>query len=120
MNTPVQTEVVHDAASAPAQNAFAVRISREEWNKLVTDPDKPLMNKAIQAQLAPGSVFKLIVAAAASLVVSNTLSEVAVTWGVVLVLLILALDCVGDPVPDASLTSVACTPVSMPCRCSSG
>ena len=35
-------------------NDFAVRISRGEWNKLVTDPDKPLLNKAIQAQLAPG------------------------------------------------------------------
>lgn len=45
-------------------NHFAVRISREEWNKLVTDPAKPLMNKAIQAQLAPGSVFKIIMAVA--------------------------------------------------------
>ena len=35
-------------------NDFAVRVSRDEWNKLVTDPDKPLLNKAIQAQLAPG------------------------------------------------------------------
>src|SRR6202035_4358328 len=30
-------------------NDFAVRISRGEWNKLVNDPDKPLLNKAIQA-----------------------------------------------------------------------
>ena len=41
-------------------NAFAVRIKRDEWNKLVTDPGHPLMNKAIQAQLAPGSIFKII------------------------------------------------------------
>jgi penicillin-binding protein 2 len=41
-------------------NDFAVKISREEWNKLVTDPEKPLLNKAIQAQLAPGSTFKII------------------------------------------------------------
>src|SRR3984957_772829 len=41
-------------------NDFAVRVSRDEWNKLVTDPDKPLLNKAIQAQLAPGSTFKII------------------------------------------------------------
>ncbi len=34
-------------------NAFAVRIHRDEWNKLVTDPHHPLMNKAIQDQLAP-------------------------------------------------------------------
>ncbi len=35
-------------------NAFAVRVSRDEWNRLMTDPGKPLLNKAIQAQLAPG------------------------------------------------------------------
>src|SRR5216684_3632497 len=45
-------------------NNFAVRISRGEWNKLVTDPDKPLLNKAIQAQLAPGSTFKILMAVA--------------------------------------------------------
>jgi penicillin-binding protein 2 len=45
-------------------NAFAVRISRQEWNQLVSDPAKPLMNKAIQAQLAPGSVFKIIMSLA--------------------------------------------------------
>jgi penicillin-binding protein 2 len=45
-------------------NDFAVKISRGEWNKLVTDPDKPLLNKAIQAQLAPGSTFKVIMSVA--------------------------------------------------------
>jgi penicillin-binding protein 2 len=45
-------------------NEFAVRITRDEWNRLVTDPGKPLLNKAIQAQLAPGSVFKTIMATA--------------------------------------------------------
>jgi penicillin-binding protein 2 len=45
-------------------NAFAVRITRNEWNKYITDPDHPLMNKAIQAQLAPGSTFKIIMALA--------------------------------------------------------
>src|ERR1700739_3591805 len=45
-------------------NAFAVRIHRDEWNKLVTDPRHPLMNKAIQDQLAPGSTFKIIMSAA--------------------------------------------------------
>ncbi len=53
-------------ASRPAfdPNDFSVRVSRDEWNKLVTDPDKPLLNKAIQAQLAPGSTFKVIMATA--------------------------------------------------------
>src|SRR5215471_2700556 len=45
-------------------NQFAVRISRDEWNRLVNDPDHPMMNKAIQAQLAPGSVFKIIMSVA--------------------------------------------------------
>src|SRR5271169_5223178 len=45
-------------------NQFAVRITKDEWNQLVTDPGKPLLNKAIQAQLAPGSVFKVIMATA--------------------------------------------------------
>ena len=45
-------------------NAFAVRVSRDEWNRLIQDPGKPLLNKAIQAQLAPGSVFKVIMATA--------------------------------------------------------
>jgi penicillin-binding protein 2 len=45
-------------------NDFAVKISRDEWNKLVNDPDKPLLNRAIQAQLAPGSTFKIIMATA--------------------------------------------------------
>jgi penicillin-binding protein 2 len=45
-------------------NAFAIRIHRDEWNKLITDPRHPLMNKAIQDQLAPGSTFKIIMSAA--------------------------------------------------------
>ncbi|MHB1937105.1 MAG: penicillin-binding protein 2 [Acidobacteriaceae bacterium] len=45
-------------------NQFAIRIHRDEWNKLITDPDHPLMNKAIQAQLAPGSTFKIIMSLA--------------------------------------------------------
>jgi penicillin-binding protein 2 len=45
-------------------NDFAVRISRDEWNRLVNDDEHPLLNKAIQAQLAPGSTFKIIMATA--------------------------------------------------------
>ena len=45
-------------------NDFAVRIKRNDWNKLVSDENHPLLNKAIQAQLAPGSVFKIIMATA--------------------------------------------------------
>jgi penicillin-binding protein 2 len=45
-------------------NAFAVKIDRAEWNKLITDPEHPLLNKAIQAQLAPGSTFKILMSVA--------------------------------------------------------
>jgi penicillin-binding protein 2 len=45
-------------------NAFAVKIDRAEWNKLLTDPEHPLMNKALQAQLAPGSTFKILMSVA--------------------------------------------------------
>ena len=48
----------------PDPNDFAVRISGEEWKKLNEDPLHPLLNRAIQAQLAPGSVFKIITATA--------------------------------------------------------
>ncbi len=46
-------------------NDFAKRIDRGEWERLTDDPMKPMMNKAIQAQLAPGSVFKVVTATAA-------------------------------------------------------
>ncbi len=45
-------------------NEFAVRINRTNWNQLINDPDHPLMNKAIQAQLAPGSTFKILMSVA--------------------------------------------------------
>ena len=48
----------------PDPNDFAVRISGKEWKELNEDPLKPLLNRAIQAQLAPGSVFKIVTATA--------------------------------------------------------
>jgi len=48
----------------PDPNDFAVRISAKEWKQLNEDPLKPLLNRAIQAQLAPGSVFKIVTATA--------------------------------------------------------
>jgi penicillin-binding protein 2 len=45
-------------------NDFAIKIDRSAWNKLITDPDHPLLNKAIQAQLAPGSTFKIVMSVA--------------------------------------------------------
>jgi penicillin-binding protein 2 len=53
-------------ASHPSMDAndFAVRISAEDWNKLNESTEHPMMNRAIQAQLAPGSVFKIVTATA--------------------------------------------------------
>src|ERR1700741_1584531 len=48
----------------PDPNDFAVRISGKEWKELNEDPLHPLLNRAIQAQLAPGSVFKIVTATA--------------------------------------------------------
>jgi penicillin-binding protein 2 len=41
-------------------NQFSVRLSRSYWSQLINDPNHPLLDKAIQAQLAPGSTFKVI------------------------------------------------------------
>lgn len=45
-------------------NQFAVRLTRAYWNQIITDPNHPLLNKTIQAQLAPGSTFKIIMSLA--------------------------------------------------------
>ncbi len=45
-------------------NEFAVRLSKTYWNQIINDPEHPLLNKAIQAQVAPGSTFKIIMSAA--------------------------------------------------------
>jgi penicillin-binding protein 2 len=45
-------------------NQFSVRLTRSYWNEILNNPEHPLMNKAIQAQLAPGSTFKIIMSAA--------------------------------------------------------
>ena len=53
-------------ASQPSYdpNDFAVRISKDEWQSLNEDPEQPLLDRAIQAQLAPGSIFKILMATA--------------------------------------------------------
>jgi penicillin-binding protein 2 len=43
-------------------NKFAVRIKSSDWREIADNPDHPLINRAIQAQQAPGSTFKPIVA----------------------------------------------------------
>ena len=45
-------------------NLFPRGIPMEEWRGLIADPQNPLLNRAIQAQLAPGSVYKILLATA--------------------------------------------------------
>jgi penicillin-binding protein 2 len=51
-------------ASGPTfnPNNFSARISAEDWNALIDDPDNPMQNRAIQNSYSPGSIFKLIMA----------------------------------------------------------
>jgi len=57
-------------ASAPTYdpNLFSQRITskegRAEYQKLLTDPDKPLINRAIQGKYPPGSTWKPLMATA--------------------------------------------------------
>ena len=54
-------------ASAPGYNPndFVPAIGVEQWGALRDDPDKPLFNRAVAGEYAPGSIFKPIVALAA-------------------------------------------------------
>jgi penicillin-binding protein 2 len=53
-------------ASRPSYdpNQFSVKLTKGYWSQILDDPNHPLMNKAIQAQLAPGSTFKIIMSVA--------------------------------------------------------
>jgi penicillin-binding protein 2 len=46
-------------------NLFVSGISEKDWKKLTNNPSHPLQNRAIQGQYPPGSIFKIVVAAAA-------------------------------------------------------
>ncbi len=39
-------------------NRFSARMKAKEFKEILDNPDKPLVNRAIQAQFAPGSTFK--------------------------------------------------------------
>jgi penicillin-binding protein 2 len=43
---------------------FTGTIDRNAWLRVVQDPNHPLLNRTIQSQYPPGSIFKMVVAAA--------------------------------------------------------
>jgi penicillin-binding protein 2 len=45
-------------------NAFASRLSPDQWRELIEDPGHPLQNRAIQNTFSPGSIFKIVMALA--------------------------------------------------------
>lgn len=45
-------------------NQFSVKLTSTYWKSIMDNPDHPMLNKAIQAQLAPGSTFKIIMSLA--------------------------------------------------------
>ncbi|WP_457551804.1 penicillin-binding protein 2 [Desulfobacula sp.] len=54
-------------ASSPSfdQNDFIGGISQKKWKALMSDPGKPMINKAIQAEYPPASTYKIITSIAA-------------------------------------------------------
>jgi penicillin-binding protein 2 len=54
-------------ASTPAydQRLFADGISSVQWRQLITDPERPLQNRAVQSVYPPASAYKIITAMAA-------------------------------------------------------
>ncbi|MCK5146638.1 penicillin-binding protein 2 [bacterium] len=57
-----QTGGILAMVSAPdfPLTVFARHLAPEVWNGLINDEDSPLLNRALQAQLPPGSVYKLV------------------------------------------------------------
>jgi penicillin-binding protein 2 len=53
-------------ASSPSfdQNAFVKGMSHKEWNSLISNPFRPMENKAVQGEYPPASTYKIITAIA--------------------------------------------------------
>jgi penicillin-binding protein 2 len=46
------------------QDLFARRMSRDEWQNLISNPHRPMENKVIQAEYPPASTYKIVTAMA--------------------------------------------------------
>ena len=46
------------------QNAFVNGLSREQWQSFISDPTKPLNNRAAQGEYPPASTYKILTAIA--------------------------------------------------------
>jgi len=46
-------------------NKFINRFTPDEWRGLINSPETPLINRAIQGQYSPGSIFKIVMASGA-------------------------------------------------------
>ena len=53
-------------ASSPSfdQNSFVGGITHQKWDSLISNPFRPMSNRAIQGEYAPGSTYKIITALA--------------------------------------------------------
>lgn len=64
-------------------NLFVDGISRKNYNELMTDPDRPLINRAVQGVYPPGSTVKpyiLVSALAANVITPNTTIYSSGAW----------------------------------------
>ena len=63
----IQNGDVLALASVPSYdpNAFSIGLTSQQWSDLISDPLRPLSNRAIAGLYSPGSTFKMIVALAA-------------------------------------------------------
>lgn len=61
-----QTGQILALASSPAfdQNSFVGGITHEQWGALISNPFKPMSNRAIQGEYPPGSTYKIVTALA--------------------------------------------------------
>ena len=63
----VRTGAVRCLLSTPTfdPNLFSGRLRPDEWEAMINNPRRPLLNRALVGQYAPGSTFKMVVALAA-------------------------------------------------------